>query len=313
MTRPPSKGSPAHPEIVLDPHFDHDDCKADAAWRSRWEGVFQRLHWTDPQQPPAISLKHYFSCAYAYGAPPRYFALSDTIFLREANLVFQLNGRLVRKWVSLATAHHEQFALEDGLANLLNDFVPRNIQDFLTDLVLGNSSDVPPIPSGPNPPAARVPQAPHSAPPTAGANANPPVAPPPPKVVTQPSQPAPPARPAPPDDDPIGGGGFITPPSSFKAMLCVPRNLVEQDAWDHPESGSPMDAFKRIVGTYVVSVARPGFEYRIDAGQFERFDSARPASGADIVSVVSPDSGRFDIMNPECPANYALYQVQVNH
>ena len=153
VDKTPLEGLAGAPEIVLDPHFDHDDCKADAAWRSRWAGVFQRLHWTDPQQPPAISLKHFFSCVYAYGAPPRYFALSDTIFLSEANVVFPLNGKLVRKWVSLVTAHHEQFALEDDLASRLADFVPRNIQDFLTDLVLGNSSDVPPIPSGSNPPA----------------------------------------------------------------------------------------------------------------------------------------------------------------
>ncbi len=146
VDKTPVEGLAGAPEIVLDPHFDHDDCKADPAWRSRWVGVFQRLHWTDPQQPPAISLNHYFSCAYAYGAPPRYFALSDDIFLREANVVFQLNGKLVRKWVSLVTAHHEQFALEDDVANRLDDFIPRNIQDFLTDLVLGNSSDVPRIP-----------------------------------------------------------------------------------------------------------------------------------------------------------------------
>jgi hypothetical protein len=61
------------------------------------------------------------------------------------------------------------------------------------------------------------------------------------------------------------------------------------------------------------SVATPGFEYWIGAGQFERFDSARPASGANIISAVSPDSGRFDIFDPQCPANCALYQVQVNH
>jgi hypothetical protein len=143
------------PEIVLDPHFEHDDCKADAQWRNRWAGVFQRLHWTDPQQPPAISLKHFFSCVYAYGPPPRYFVLSDSISLEEANVVFQLNGRLVRKWVNLVTAHHEQFALEDDLASRLDDFLPRNIQDFLTDLVLGNSSDVPPIPAWSNASAAR--------------------------------------------------------------------------------------------------------------------------------------------------------------
>ena len=140
------EGLAGAPEIVLDPHFEHDDCKADAQWRNRWAGVFQRLHWTDPQQPPAISLKHFFSCVYAYGAAaPRYFALSDSILLEEANVVFPLNGKLVRKWVSLVTAHHEQYALEDDLASRLNDFLPRNIQDFLTDLVLGNSSDVPPI------------------------------------------------------------------------------------------------------------------------------------------------------------------------
>jgi hypothetical protein len=146
VDKTPLEGLAGSPEIVLDPHFDHDDCKADAAWSSRWAGVFQRLHWTAPQQPPAISLNHFFSCVYAYGAPPRYFALSDNIFLREANVVFQLNGKLVRKWVSLVTAHHEQFALEDDLGSSLADFIPRNIQDFLTDLVLGNSSDIPPMP-----------------------------------------------------------------------------------------------------------------------------------------------------------------------
>ena len=147
VDKTPFEGLTGAPDIVLDPHFDHDDCKADPAWHSRWATVFQRLHWTDPQQPPAISLKHYFSCAYAYGAPPRYFVLSDVIFLKEANVVFPLNGRLVRKTVSLATAHHERFALEDDFASRLDDFFPRNIQDFLTDLVLGNSADVPPVPS----------------------------------------------------------------------------------------------------------------------------------------------------------------------
>lgn len=143
------EGITSAPEIVLDPHFDHDDCKADTSWRSRWAGNFQRLHWTDPQQPPTISLEHFFSCVFAYGAAaPRYFGLSDAIFLREENLVFPLNGRVVRKVASLVTAHHEQLALEDDLAGRLDDFLPRNIQDFLTDLVLGNSSDVPPVPSG---------------------------------------------------------------------------------------------------------------------------------------------------------------------
>jgi hypothetical protein len=148
VDKTPIEGLSDAPEIELDPHFEHDDCKADAAWRSRWTSVFQRMHWTDAQQPPTLSLKHSFSCVYAYGAPPRYFALSDSIFLKEANVVFQLNGRVVRKWTSLVTAHHEQLALEDGLANLLDNFLPQNIRDFqyrLTDLRLGDSADVPPV------------------------------------------------------------------------------------------------------------------------------------------------------------------------
>ena len=145
VDKTPLEGLTGAPEIVLEPNFDHDDCKADPGWRSRWTTVFQRLRWTAPQQPPALSLKHFFSCSYAYGAPPGYFVLFDGIYLREANVVFPLNGKLLRKWVSLATAHHESFALEDGLANTLNEFLPRNTQEFLTDLVLGNSADVPPI------------------------------------------------------------------------------------------------------------------------------------------------------------------------
>jgi hypothetical protein len=145
VDKTPLEGLTSAPEIVLEPDFEHDDCKADTAWRSRWAGVFQRLHWTDPQQPPAISVQHFFSCLYA-GAYTHYFALSDSIYLREANVVFPLNGKVVRKWVSLVTAHHEQYALEDDFAGRLNDFIPRNIQDFLTDLVLGNSSDATPAP-----------------------------------------------------------------------------------------------------------------------------------------------------------------------
>ena len=42
VDKTPIEGLAGAPEIVLDPHFDHDDCKADAAWRSRWASVFQR-------------------------------------------------------------------------------------------------------------------------------------------------------------------------------------------------------------------------------------------------------------------------------
>lgn len=86
---------------------------------------------------------------YAYGlAAPRYFAVSDVIYLQQSDLVFELNGKPVRAWGELLTTHHEKFALEDTIQEILGDFIPRNIQDFLTDLVLGNGPDTRAIPSG---------------------------------------------------------------------------------------------------------------------------------------------------------------------
>lgn len=139
-------------QINLDPEFNEDSCKADPAWQDTWTRVFQRLRWTGPPQPGGAALNHFFSCVYAYGlAAPRYFALSDRIYIVEPNVVFEFNGKLIRKRAEIIAAHHEALALEDTIADRLADFVPRNIQDFLTDLVLGNGSAAPPIVSAPSP------------------------------------------------------------------------------------------------------------------------------------------------------------------
>ena len=79
--------------------------------------------------------------------PPRYFALSDNIFLREANVVFQLNGKAgPQVGKSCLRRITSNLRLRTTSPAALDDFVPRNIQDFLTDLVLGNSSDAAPPP-----------------------------------------------------------------------------------------------------------------------------------------------------------------------
>ncbi len=62
----------------------------------------------------------------------------------ESNLVFEFNGRLVRKRGEISFTHHERLALEDTIGGSLRDFTSRNIQDFLTDLVLGNTAAAPP-------------------------------------------------------------------------------------------------------------------------------------------------------------------------
>jgi hypothetical protein len=138
------EGITAAPQILLDPQFNSDSCKADSDWNAEWTRVFQRLRWTGASSPD-LSLSHMFSCVYAYGlAAPRYFALSDRIYMLESNLVFEFNGRLVRKRGEIIFAHHEKLALENTIDESLRDFTSRNIQDFLTDLVLGNTAAPPP-------------------------------------------------------------------------------------------------------------------------------------------------------------------------
>jgi hypothetical protein len=134
-------------------------------------------------------------------------------------------------------------------------------------------------------------------------------------AATPPPPPAAPSAPPPSPlaDDPIGGGGLITPPSSFKSLLCVSEDLVTNNSWNQPEAGSKMAAFKDLAGRYIVSVAKPGWEYWIAQGQYERFDPAAASSGDEFISAVSPDSGKFDEFDPQCPSGYSAFWVQVRH
>src|SRR6185437_11277060 len=58
------EGMTAAPQIVLDPEFNHDSCKADPNWSDEWTRVFQRLRWTG-SPTPGLTLAHMFSCVYA--------------------------------------------------------------------------------------------------------------------------------------------------------------------------------------------------------------------------------------------------------
>ena len=146
-------------------------------------------------------------------------------------------------------------------------------------------------------------------------------APPPPAASPAPVTPAPPPPAAAPSsppasstaDGPMGGGGFITPPTTFNALLCVSADLANNSSWSNPEGGSKMDTFKYRVASYIKSVAKPGWEYWIAPGQYDRFDPATNLSGGQFVSAVSPDSGRFDEFDPRCPSGYAAFWVKVQH
>jgi hypothetical protein len=123
--------------------------------------------------------------------------------------------------------------------------------------------------------------------------------------------PAPPPRPAPrpaapaDDDDPIGAGGFITPPTVAVMQICVSADFAP--AWENP-SGPEMEAFRNLIGTYVVDRGKSGEQYRIKSNAFQTFENARKAASAytplpeSLVDAVSAGQ--------RCPATDHLYNVQ---
>jgi hypothetical protein len=90
--------------------------------------------------PSQLTLHHTFYCHHLDGffPPPHHFVLLDMIDLRESNVAFELNGQVFRKGASLFSAHRSAVALQSDIARLLEEYLPRSISEFFTDLVLGN-------------------------------------------------------------------------------------------------------------------------------------------------------------------------------
>jgi hypothetical protein len=299
----PFEGLSSAPLLMLDPRFNglQDYCKADPGWKDAWTRVFQRLGWTG-SQPPRVALTHTFSCVYAFGlAAPRYFALSDLIYLLQSDLVFELNGKPVRAWGEIYLTHHEKLALEDTMKERLGDFIPRNIQDFLTDLVLGNGPDARAIPSGTQSSSGGT--VPNTARGLASTSPAPAAAPP--AAAPPAAAPGPAPRRAEPVDDPIGQGGFITPPAP-PVQICISVDFVP--AWENPSAGPEMEAFRGLIGDYLLAEGKGGQQYRIKSNAYGTFESARRAASpktplAKFLVDAVPAGQR-------CPATDHLYNVQ---
>jgi len=127
-----------------------------------------------------------------------------------------------------------------------------------------------------------------------------------PSVKPRPIAPNPAPRPAAPvDDDPIGQGGFITPPTVAVMQICVSADFAP--SWENP-SGPEMEAFRNLIGTYVVDNGKAGEQYRIKSNAYETFESARRAASA-----YTP-LPRFLVdalpAGQRCPATDRLYNVQ---
>ncbi|MGH9359882.1 MAG: hypothetical protein ACRD22_14300 [Terriglobia bacterium] len=86
---------------------------------------------------------------------------------------------------------------------------------------------------------------------------------------------------------------------------------MDEQAWDRPAPGSKMAVFRSATARYITSIAKPDWQSWILEDQFDKFNPAATADPAQLVSKVSPDSGRFDPINPRCPSNYSCYTLQV--
>ena len=142
VDKSPYEGLASTPHLELVPQTGQY-CVVDPAWRRDWSAAFERLHWTGAENPPSLTLNHFYSCNYVGGPAPHYYALLDQITLTEANLVYAFNGRLVRSPGAIGGQHHETIALDNDASDRTDErmgsFLSHNVTDFLTDLALGNN------------------------------------------------------------------------------------------------------------------------------------------------------------------------------
>jgi hypothetical protein len=91
-----------------------------------------------------------------------------------------------------------------------------------------------------------------------------------------PGGPAPrPAAPAD-DDDPIGAGGFITPPTVAVMQICVSADFAP--SWENPSAGPEMADFRGIIGDYILHNGKNGEQFRLKDSAYGTFESARQAA-----------------------------------
>jgi hypothetical protein len=68
-----------------------------------------------------------------------------------------------------------------------------------------------------------------------------------------------------------------------------------------------------MVLTYVVSVAKPDWEYWISESQFANYLIGKTQRADQAVSAVAPGGQYTDPFHPSCPSAYTGYWVQAGH
>jgi len=138
VEKSPIEGLDVVPDLQVSSDIKADECKEDPSWKKFWRAEFQQFGWVRSEDKPPVTLFHGFACLPGENNLPPYFRLSDEVTLVESNLVFELNGRLVRKPAVIFQTHRIKVATKNDLNAVFQGYIPRSILEFVTNLKLGD-------------------------------------------------------------------------------------------------------------------------------------------------------------------------------
>jgi hypothetical protein len=76
------------------------------------------------------------------------------------------------------------------------------------------------------------------------------------------------------------------PSSEQLVRICVLRNLIESEGWEHSAPGSRIQLFRNLIRDYLLGHGDAGNQYRIKENAFAHFEPGR-TTARDILQVVS--------------------------
>ncbi len=141
------------PELKLNSEMNIVGLDEDPLWKKLWRSECEGFNWVKPANPPVLQIYHYFACALANKTAfswPDYIVMFDDIELRESNLVFNFNGRLVRKQAGIFSYHRSRVVGSSDLNGAFEGYLLRSLKDFEANVKLGDR----PLPADESPSTA---------------------------------------------------------------------------------------------------------------------------------------------------------------
>ena len=135
----PIDGLDTVPELILKSDIQVEGVAEDPSWKKLWQSECENLGLVKPANPPDLLIRHYFGCeVFHHPAFQSFDDMVDEITFRESNLVFNFNGRLVRKQASIFSYHRSMVAGKDDLHSVTDNYLLRSLKEFEANLRAGD-------------------------------------------------------------------------------------------------------------------------------------------------------------------------------